>query len=88
MAHWRTEPAWLDELPDLVAECAEQWELELETPVDTPHSLVVPAGDVVLKLNAPSHWEADQEPDALERWGGRGAVRLDRARRRAPRVPL
>ena len=83
-AHWQTEPAWLEELPNLVADCAEQWELELETPIDTPHSLVVPAGDVVLKLNAPSHWEADQEPDTLERWSGRGAVRLvarDDARR-------
>ena len=83
-AHWRTERAWLDALPGLVADCAEQWELTLETPIDTPHSLVVPAGDVVLKLNAPSHVEADQEPDALERWSGRGAVRLvarDDARR-------
>jgi streptomycin 6-kinase len=83
-AHWPTEPAWLDHLPNLVADYAEQWELELETPIDTPHSLVVPAGDVVLKLNAPSHVEAEQEPDALERWSGRGAVRLvarDDARR-------
>ena len=63
-------------MPRLVAECAEQWSLELEEPIDTPHSLVVPAGDVVLKLNAPSHFEADTEADALERWGGRGAVRL------------
>jgi streptomycin 6-kinase len=58
--------------------------LELEQPVDTPHSLVVPAGDVVLKLNAPSHFEADHEADALERWRGAGAVRLlarDDARR-------
>ena len=39
-------------------------------------SLVVPAGDVVLKLNAPSHLEADHEADALAHWGGRGAVRL------------
>ncbi len=75
-AHWRTEPDWLHALPGLVAECVEQWGLGLEKPVDTPHSLVVPAGDVVLKLNAPSHREADQEPDALERWSGRGAVRL------------
>jgi streptomycin 6-kinase len=83
-AHWHTERAWLDALPGLVADCAEQWELTLETPIDTPHSLVVPAGDVVLKLNAPSHVEADQDPDALERWNGRGAVRLvarDDARR-------
>jgi streptomycin 6-kinase len=48
----------------------------LEEPFDTPHSLVVPAGDVVLKLNAPSHFEADHEADALARWDGRSAVRL------------
>jgi streptomycin 6-kinase len=73
---WRDEAAWLDALPRLVAECAEQWGLTLEPPVDTPHSLVVPAGDVVLKLNAPSHFEADHEADALALWNGRGAVRL------------
>jgi streptomycin 6-kinase len=73
---WRREPAWLADLPRLAAECAEQWGLELEEPVDTPHSLVVPAGDVVLKLNAPSHFEADHEADALACWDGRGAVRL------------
>jgi streptomycin 6-kinase len=67
-----------------VAACAEQWDLELEEPVDTPHSLVVPAGAAVLKVNAPSHFEADHEPDALGRWAGGGAVRLlarDDARR-------
>lgn len=73
---WRSEAAWLAALPRLAAECAELWELALERPVDTPHSLVVPAGDVVLKLNVPSHVEADQEPDALALWNGRGAVRL------------
>ena len=74
--------------PDLVAECAEQWELELETPMDTPHSLVVPAGDVVLKLNAPSHCRSRPgagRARALER-SRRGEAR--RARRRAPRVHL
>lgn len=81
---WRHEPGWLTELPRLVAECAELWGLELEEPVDTPHSLVVPAGEAVLKLNAPSHFEADHEAEALERWAGVGAVRLlgrDDARR-------
>jgi streptomycin 6-kinase len=73
---WRRESAWLAELPRLAAECAERWGLELEEPIDTPHSLVVPAGDVVLKLNAPSHFEADREADALACWDGRGAVRL------------
>jgi streptomycin 6-kinase len=44
----------------------------------------VPAGEVVLKLNPPGEPEPEHEPDALERWGGRGAVRLvarDDARR-------
>ncbi len=63
-------------LPLLVAACVEQWSLELEEPVDTAHGLVVPAGEVVLKLNAPSHFEADHEAEALERWSGDGAVRM------------
>jgi streptomycin 6-kinase len=81
---WRGESEWLAALPALAEECAERWGLVLERPVDTPHSLVVPAGDVVLKVNAPSHLEADHEPDALAHWEGRGAVRLvarDDARR-------
>jgi streptomycin 6-kinase len=73
---WKREPKWLDELPRIVAELAAVWDLALEEPIDTPHSLVVPAGDVVLKVNAPSHFEADQEADALAWWNGCGAVRL------------
>jgi streptomycin 6-kinase len=83
-AEWRHEPEWLEALPRLAAECAKQWGLALEKPVDTPMSLVVPAGEAVLKLNAPSHFEADHEADALARWAGHGAVRLltrDEARR-------
>jgi streptomycin 6-kinase len=75
-AVWRHEPEWLSALPRLVTECAEQWSLQLEEPIETPHSLVVPAGDVVLKLNAPSHVESDTEADALARWDGHGAVVL------------
>jgi streptomycin 6-kinase len=70
--------------PDARCRVVEQWDLALEEPVDTAHSLVVPAGDVMLKLNAPSHYEADHEADALERWAGSGAVRVvarDDARR-------
>ena len=36
----------------------------------------MPAGGAVLKLNAPSHFEADHEADALACWAGQGAVRL------------
>jgi streptomycin 6-kinase len=73
---WRREPDWLAALPRLAADCAERWGLALEEPIDTPHSLVVPAGDAVLKLNAPAHFEADHEAEALARWEGGGAVRL------------
>jgi hypothetical protein len=73
---WSHESAWLAELPQLVAACVAQWSLELEEPIDTPHSLVVPASNVVLKLNAPSHDEAEHEADALAAWNGAGAVRL------------
>ncbi len=73
---WAHEPEWLAALPGLLEELADVWGLALEEPVDTPHSLVIPAGDAVLKLNAPSHVEADTEADALARWGGEGAVRL------------
>lgn len=76
LAAWPQEQGWLEALPTLVAECAELWGLDLERPIETPHSLVIPAGEAVLKLNAPSHFEADHEADALERWDGQGAVRL------------
>jgi streptomycin 6-kinase len=73
---WSHEPDWLAALPRLAAECAEMWGLQLESPIDTPHSLVVPAGAAVLKLNAPSHSEAEHEADALAVWDGGGVVRL------------
>jgi streptomycin 6-kinase len=73
---WQNEPKWLEELPRVVAELVAAWDLDLEEPIETPHSLVVPAGELVLKVNAPSHFEADHEVDALVRWDGRGAVRV------------
>jgi streptomycin 6-kinase len=73
---WGHERRWLDELPTLVAECAQRWSLDLEAPIETPFSLVIPAGNVVLKLTAPSDDEARHEGDALAIWDGHGAVRL------------
>ena len=73
---WSHEREWLERLPRLAAECAAEWDLGLEEPYDTPRSLVVPAGGAVLKLNAPSHFDADHEADALACWAGQGAVRL------------
>lgn len=73
---WSHEREWLDALPQLVADCAQEWSLELEAPIETPYSLVVPARDVVLKLTAPTDEEARHEADALALWRGGGAVRL------------
>src|SRR5262245_9044255 len=73
---WAHEAEWLGALPALADECAVAWDVELEEPFDTNISLVVPAGDAVLKLIAPSDFEAASEGDALERWDGDGAVRL------------
>jgi streptomycin 6-kinase len=73
---WGHERQWLDELPQLVRECAQRWSLHLEAPIETPYSLVIPAGDAVLKLIAPSDADARHEREALALWRGRGAVRL------------
>jgi streptomycin 6-kinase len=73
---WQHEPEWLASLPQLAEECAKQWAIGLEQPVDTPYSLVVPAGALVLKLHAPSDVEAHHEADALATWNGNGAARL------------
>lgn len=89
---WRDEPgggAWLERLPHLAAECAENWDLSLGDPFEPASvSLVVPATrtdgtEAVLKLNFPEP-ESEHEADALAHWDGRGAVRLldhDRERR-------
>jgi streptomycin 6-kinase len=68
--------AWLKRLPHLLDECRERWALELEEPYAYAFaSLVVPAGDAVLKIQFPDR-ESEYEADALRLWGGDGAVRL------------
>jgi streptomycin 6-kinase len=68
--------AWLADLPRLLEECGEQWSLRLEGPIgDGFASLVVAAGDAVLKLQFPDR-ESEHEAEALRAWDGDGAVRL------------
>lgn len=73
--------AWLTQLPRLVQEVTERWELHPEAPfhggscswvapVRTPHG-----GSAVLKVTWP-HREMAGEAAALRAWAGRGAVRL------------
>jgi streptomycin 6-kinase len=63
-------------LHEIADECARAWGLTLEAPLESEASLVIPAGDAVLKVNADWHFEAEFEADALALWDGRGAVRL------------
>jgi streptomycin 6-kinase len=71
---------WLERLPRLVEECADQWSLRVGRPFEPAHvSLVVRVehdeAPAVLKLNFPEP-ESEREADALAFWNGRGAVRL------------
>ena len=66
----------MDDLWPIARECAARWGLSLEAPLEDRYSLVIPAGEVVLKVNAEWHFEAEREADALALWDGRGAVRL------------
>jgi streptomycin 6-kinase len=76
-----THGVWLERVPDLIAECVEEWDLQLgdryepgaagytvraDLPDDTP---------AVLKLIYP-HREAEHEGEALRAWDGDGAIRL------------
>ena len=76
--------AFVDGLPALVREVAEDWRLELDgAPRHGQAALVVPvrtsAGrPAVVKLTMP-HDEAEHEHLALQAWQGRGAVQLLRA---------
>jgi streptomycin 6-kinase len=73
--------AWLERLPRLVEECADEWGLTLLEPfplaVDSL-ALAVTTRDAegaVLKICFP-HRESEHEADALRAWDGIGAVRV------------
>jgi streptomycin 6-kinase len=76
--------AWLDGLPGVVRGLLEEWELRPDG--EAMHgrtALILPVRTAdgqgaALKVGWP-HWEAEHEALALQRWGGRGAVRLLRA---------
>jgi streptomycin 6-kinase len=77
---------WLTALPELIAEIASDWALELGEPYlpGGQCAWVAPARDrtgreLVLKVGW-RHWEAEHEADALVHWNGQGAVRCHRTR--------
>jgi streptomycin 6-kinase len=72
--------SWLADLPDLVSELAQAWDLRLGAPYDGANvSFVAPATrdaeQLVLKVQWP-HDECAQEAEALRAWNGTGAVQL------------
>ena len=76
-----THGVWLERVPELVAECAEEWGLTLGEPYQLGAAGYAVRADLpdktpaVLKLINP-HREAEHEADALAQWDGGGAVRL------------
>jgi streptomycin 6-kinase len=76
-----THGVWLERVPELVAECVEEWKLELGEPYEAGAAgYAVRAGladgtPAVLKVIYP-HREAEHEADALELLDGNGAARL------------
>jgi streptomycin 6-kinase len=81
MAEPLTHAAWLAGVPTLLADTATSWGLtlgEAYSPGAAGHAVRAELSDgtpAVLKLSN-AHRESLQEADALERWGGDGAVRL------------
>jgi len=76
-----THGVWLERVPDLVAECVEEWGLQLGEPYEpgaAGYAVPVELQDgrqAVLKLIYP-HRESEHEVDALALWDGHGAVKL------------
>ena len=76
-----THGVWLERVPELVAECVEEWQLELGEPYEAGaagyavRAALTDGTPTVLKLIYP-HREAEHEADALELLAGNGAVGL------------
>jgi len=86
--------AWLVDLAETVGQLAARWELEVGTPFEPggQTAWVAPVRDrsgrdLVLKVGW-SHLEAEHEPDALQAWGGQGAVLLYDSCRIGPSTAL
>lgn len=76
-----THGVWLERIPDLVAECVEEWGLRLGEPYEAGAAGYTVRADLpdgtpaVLKVIYP-HREAEHEGEALRVWDGDGAIRL------------
>jgi streptomycin 6-kinase len=71
---------WLDNLPNLLAECERRWSLTIHPPLLLSYNYVAPATRadgiaVVLKAGVP-HDSLTDEMETLRIWNGRGSVQL------------
>ena len=79
--HGQAGREWLQQLPGLIAECAERWSLTVQPPFEPlTYNYVAPAVradglPVVLKVGVP-HRELSTEIAAMELYAGRGAAQL------------
>ncbi|TCC02820.1 aminoglycoside phosphotransferase family protein [Kribbella soli] len=68
--------AWLAELPGIIEDLLARWDCTVDGEIAYGQvGVVVPVGDAALKVSFP-HPGNDHEPDALEAWGGCGAIKL------------
>jgi streptomycin 6-kinase len=76
-----THDAWLERVPELVADWCDEWGLTLGEPYASGAGGYIARAELadrtpaVLKLVYP-HRESEHEADALDLWNGNGAVRL------------
>jgi streptomycin 6-kinase len=76
-----THGVWLERVPELLSECADEWELELGAPYPqgaagyAVRATLRDGRPAVLKLIFPHH-ESEHEAEALRVWNGEGAVQL------------
>ena len=72
--------AWLHELPALIAECEQRWQIQVQTPFKLSYNYVAPAvrsdgTQCVLKLGVLSP-DLSYEIEAMQVYAGRGICRL------------
>jgi streptomycin 6-kinase len=71
--------AWLDHVPDLIADVRQRWSLQLGDAATTEAAYLIDAerqGDpLLLELSFPDGWWPETTR-ALEAWGGDGTIRL------------
>jgi len=76
-----TQGVWLESVPDLVAECVDEWELRLGEPYEPGAAgyavrAELPDGRHAVLVLVYPHRESEHEADALAFWNGDGAVQL------------